>query len=134
MWQNNGSPLGSATSTHSSGSERRLKAKAQLMQVLINNYKQSKVLQLDDMIKYSKLRFMHSYTHHNLPFSFEQLWTFSSIEITYQTEYCEMPTTFESLPTILHQSNDFLCLLSPNFGMKNLQENSTPPSNRIVNN
>jgi hypothetical protein len=26
------------------------------------------------MIKYSKLRFMHSFTHHNLPFSFEQLW------------------------------------------------------------
>jgi hypothetical protein len=40
-------------------------------------FKQSKVLPLDDMIKYSKLRFMHSYTHHNLPFSFEQLWTFN---------------------------------------------------------
>jgi hypothetical protein len=26
------------------------------------------------MIKYSNLRFMHSYFHHNLPMSFEQLW------------------------------------------------------------
>jgi hypothetical protein len=37
-------------------------------------FKKQKILPLDEMIKYSKLRFMHSFTHHNLPFSFEQLW------------------------------------------------------------
>jgi hypothetical protein len=37
-------------------------------------FKKEKILPLDEMIKYSKLRFMHSFTHHNLPFSFEQLW------------------------------------------------------------
>ena len=37
-------------------------------------FKKNKILPLDSMIKYSNLRFMHSYFHHNLPFSFEQLW------------------------------------------------------------
>ncbi len=33
-------------------------------------FKKNKILPLDSMIKYSNLRFMHSYFHHNLPFSF----------------------------------------------------------------
>ncbi len=36
--------------------------------------KKIKILPLDSMIKYSNLRCMHSYFHHNIPFSFEQLW------------------------------------------------------------
>ncbi len=36
--------------------------------------KKNKILPSDSRIKYSNLRFMHSYFHHNLPFSFEQLW------------------------------------------------------------
>ena len=35
-------------------------------------FKKNKILPLDSMIKYSNLRFMHSYFHHNLPFFF---WT-----------------------------------------------------------
>jgi hypothetical protein len=39
-----------------------------------NLLKKNQILPLDSMIKYSNLRFMHSYFHHDLPLSFEQLW------------------------------------------------------------
>jgi hypothetical protein len=35
-----------------------------------------KMFPLDEMMKYSKLRFMHSNIHHYLPFSCAQLWMF----------------------------------------------------------
>ncbi len=34
------------------------------------SFQKNKILPLESMIKYSNLRFMHSYFHHNLPFSF----------------------------------------------------------------
>jgi len=37
-------------------------------------FKKSNVLPIDELVKYVKLRFMHNYTHHKLPFSFEQTW------------------------------------------------------------
>jgi hypothetical protein len=36
-----------------------------------------KILPLDDMVKFANLKFMHSYIHHRLPFSFSETWTFN---------------------------------------------------------
>ncbi len=34
-----------------------------------------KILPLEELIKYNKLKFMHSYTHNLLPISFHHMWT-----------------------------------------------------------
>jgi hypothetical protein len=36
-----------------------------------------KILQFDDMVKFANLKFMHSYVHQRLPFSFNETWTFN---------------------------------------------------------
>jgi hypothetical protein len=40
-------------------------------------FQQCKILPLDQMIKLAKLKFMHSYIHHKLPFSFNEMWSFN---------------------------------------------------------
>ena len=37
-------------------------------------FKQQKILPLDDLIKYSALKFMHKFKHGKLPFSFNEMW------------------------------------------------------------
>jgi hypothetical protein len=36
-----------------------------------------KILPFDDMVKFANLKFMHSFIHHKLPFSFNETWTFN---------------------------------------------------------
>ena len=38
-------------------------------------FKSQKILPLDEMIKFAKLKFMHNYTHRKLPLSFHETWT-----------------------------------------------------------
>jgi hypothetical protein len=40
-------------------------------------FQQCKILPLDEMIKYSRLKFMHNYVHNNLPFSFNEIWSYN---------------------------------------------------------
>ncbi len=37
-------------------------------------FKQSGILPLENLVKYSNLKFMHKYTHNKLPFSFSETW------------------------------------------------------------
>jgi hypothetical protein len=36
-----------------------------------------KILPFDEMVKFANLKFMHSFIHHKLPFSFNETWTFN---------------------------------------------------------
>jgi len=38
-------------------------------------FKQQKILPLDNLIRYSALKFMHKFSHGKLPFSFNEMWT-----------------------------------------------------------
>jgi hypothetical protein len=40
-------------------------------------FKTNQILPLDEMIKFSKLKFMHCYIHRNLPLSFHEMWPFN---------------------------------------------------------
>jgi hypothetical protein len=40
-------------------------------------FKTNQILPLDEMIKFTKLKFMHCYIHRNLPLSFHEMWPFN---------------------------------------------------------
>jgi hypothetical protein len=40
-------------------------------------FRQSKILPLDQMIKFANLKFMHCFVHQKLPFSFNEMWIFN---------------------------------------------------------
>jgi hypothetical protein len=40
-------------------------------------FQQCNILPLDEMIKYARLKFMHNYVNHRLPFSFNEIWIFN---------------------------------------------------------
>jgi hypothetical protein len=40
-------------------------------------FQQCNILPLDEMIKYARLKFMHNYVNHRLPFSFNETWIFN---------------------------------------------------------
>jgi hypothetical protein len=41
-------------------------------------FKATKILPLDALIKFSKLKFMHNFVYHKLPFSFREMWTYNA--------------------------------------------------------
>jgi hypothetical protein len=40
-------------------------------------FKSQKILPLDEMVKFSNLKFLHKYTHNRLPLSFHETWVFN---------------------------------------------------------
>jgi hypothetical protein len=93
-------------------------------------FKKSKVLSL----KYVKLRFMHSYTHHRLPFSFEQTWLsnrdHNQIRVLRNADNLRIPPHhFASLkrlplfsfPQLWNAENDSKFIPSPNIYSKHLK-------------
>ncbi len=40
-------------------------------------FKANKILPLDALIKFLKLKFMHNFVYHKLPFSFREMWTYN---------------------------------------------------------
>jgi hypothetical protein len=40
-------------------------------------FQQCKILPLDEMIKYTRLKFMHNYVHNRFPFSFNETWIYN---------------------------------------------------------
>ncbi len=85
-----------------------------------------KILPLDSMIKYSNLRFMHSYFHHDLPFSFEQLWIPNRDHLPNRVLRNANDLRIHHTTTCMRLSKDFLSSLSPKFGMKKVPENMSP--------
>ena len=79
-------------------------------------FKRLSILPLDDLIKYSQLKFMHNFYHNKLPFAFNETW------ISNRTRNPEVALrNADDLYVPAHHlppRKDFLCSRCPEFGMK----------------
>jgi hypothetical protein len=65
-------------------------------------FKQIRILPLENLIKYSNLKFMHNYVHGKLPFSFNETWVTNrarnpNLELRIMLKIC----AFRSAPQLL---------------------------------
>jgi hypothetical protein len=82
-------------------------------------FKQTGILPLDNLIKYSNLKFMHKFTHNKLPFSFSETWITNRVRNP-NLELRNVDDLYTFHPTTSLQQNVFPCFHSLEFGMRNL--------------